>query len=161
MGAFSFVQMLILFSWTVTALVDTTWKNSLCKLYDEMGGDNWVLPAGESSWHVKDQKKKACDFTRTSADYCTYFGIRCSADNIISALTLFQLGVSGSLPDTADFWEGLKTLNVISMSFNNITGTLPGNLSRMENITGIHLHHNKLTGSLPAAMGKLKKLKVR
>jgi len=48
---------------------------------------------------------------------------------------------------------GQTTVNVVSLSFNNLTGTLPANLNALTNLGIFDVSGNRLTGSIPALVG--------
>ncbi|KAL0843562.1 hypothetical protein Bca101_016807 [Brassica carinata] len=48
----------------------------------------------------------------------------------------------------------ISTLVSLSMSNNSLTGSLPEDVGRLENLGGLVLAHNKLSGKLPETLGK-------
>ena len=57
-----------------------------------------------------------------------------------------NFNLSGSLPDLS----GFPFLEILVLSFNQLTGTLPANLfSSLKHIKTLRLRHNRLTGGVP------------
>ena len=60
-------------------------------------------------------------------------------------------------------WLGVATnddgrVTTLSLSVNQLTGTIPEWLSRLTNLQGLHLQHNQLTGPIPTELGLLSDL---
>ncbi|ONK59353.1 uncharacterized protein A4U43_C08F5570 [Asparagus officinalis] len=52
------------------------------------------------------------------------------------------------------------TLEVISLSGNQISGAIPAEIKNLESLATIDLYHNLLTGSIPESIGTLKSLQL-
>ncbi|CAH8274912.1 unnamed protein product [Arabidopsis lyrata] len=77
-------------------------------------------------------------------DPCQWFGINC-LEGIITSITFISLNMSGTIsPRFAD----LTSLQVIDLSHNGLTGTIPPELTKL-NLRTLDLSYNRLHGTLP------------
>lgn len=76
-------------------------------------------------------------------------------DTTLHEFHLDKNQLTGSLPDF-----GTNILEVLSISRNNLMGTIPNSLGEVENLRGIRLSGNKLEGSIPSTLGLSKTLLV-
>ncbi|KAG7545706.1 Protein kinase-like domain superfamily [Arabidopsis suecica] len=77
-------------------------------------------------------------------DPCQWFGINCQ-EGIITSITFISLNMSGTIsPRFAD----LTSLQVIDLSHNGLTGTIPPELTKL-NLRTLDLSYNRLHGTLP------------
>ncbi|CAL9227342.1 unnamed protein product [Arabidopsis halleri] len=77
-------------------------------------------------------------------DPCQWFGINC-LEGIIMSITFISLNMSGTIsPRFAD----LTSLQVIDLSHNGLTGTIPPELTKL-NLRTLDLSYNRLHGTLP------------
>ncbi|GAV71455.1 LOW QUALITY PROTEIN: hypothetical protein CFOL_v3_14949, partial [Cephalotus follicularis] len=65
-----------------------------------------------------------------------------------------QNNLCGRIPDSLAF---LSNLTLVTLRENSLTGPLPIELSKLENVQE-HLSHNSLQGQLPDTLGELKNL---
>jgi Leucine-rich repeat (LRR) protein len=66
-------------------------------------------------------------------------------------LSLRNCGISGTIPS----FDGAKSLEVLDLSNNKLTGTIPNTTSYPINLTSIDLSYNELNGEIPLAIGNL------
>lgn len=66
----------------------------------------------------------------------------------IEALLLEDNRFHGSLDDLVDE-SGWKHIQIMDISSNNLSSTIPPSLFHLNNLTVVDLHNNELTGSLP------------
>ena len=72
-------------------------------------------------------------------------------------LSLRQNGLSGSIPgDLGD----LTNLTVLSLSLNDLSGPIPDELGDLANLTELLLHENMLEGTIPPKLGDLTNLTI-
>lgn len=65
---------------------------------------------------------------------------------------------SGFLPEVAA--GGCRSLTYLRISYTNITGAIPGSLSRCQNLTVLSLAGNQLSGGIPVWLGELRQLEL-
>lgn len=72
-------------------------------------------------------------------------------------LQILRLGENNFLGDISGVLPRCMSNNLreLAMSYNQITGNLPGWLGLMRNLSKLHLSHNLLNGSVPESLGKL------
>merc|ERR1719401_1822946 len=63
----------------------------------------------------------------------------------LEEIMLFNNKLSGTIPDQITF---LNNIIRISLSYNDFKGTIPSEIGKMEHLTLLHLHGNRLTGTL-------------
>ncbi|CAI0406728.1 unnamed protein product [Linum tenue] len=113
------------------------------------------------------------------ADCCTsWYQVECDrTTNRITSLTVFAGELSGQLPaaigdlpylQTLTFRKltnvtgpvqpaiakTLKNLTYLDLSFNSLTGSIPGQLAELPNLDALHLDRNGLTGPIPDSFGR-------
>ncbi|MFA5954761.1 MAG: leucine-rich repeat domain-containing protein [Patescibacteria group bacterium] len=54
---------------------------------------------------------------------------------------------------------GMKQLEILDLSNNNLTGALPGEIRSLQNLKELKLSHNAMTG-IPAEVGQLSRLEI-
>ncbi|XP_076951102.1 putative inactive receptor kinase At2g26730 [Bidens hawaiensis] len=96
----------------------------------------------------------------TSSDPCTsrWVGVTCDSNNQnVKKIVLEKLNLSGTL----DFGSVCKANNlfVLSVSFNNITGSLQQDVSNCKRLTHLYLTGNRFSGSLPDSLTGLLSVK--
>lgn len=134
----------------------------LKKLYDNMNGQNWThawplsnKSFDNSTWFPKPGKG-------SDDDYCKWFGIKCCDNypNTVSSITLFSNNLNGNLPGSdGNFWRHFPCLDILSLSYNQIHGTVPPSIHQASSLMGLWIHHTQLNGTLPPELGTLTKLK--
>ncbi|KAF8034228.1 hypothetical protein BT93_C0497 [Corymbia citriodora subsp. variegata] len=69
----------------------------------------------------------------------------------LSQLYVYQTNVSGSIPQAVTTTK----LNVIHLSYNNLTGNIPEDFGKLENLSCLNLQYNQLSGGIPEGIGHL------
>jgi len=88
---------------------------------------------------------------------CSWYGIACSKDNLVTDLMLDNNGLVGLIPTDLSL---LTNLILISMDTNSLEGTIPSQIEKLEKLSKLFLHANFLTGLLPSEFGALTDLKT-
>ena len=88
--------------------------------------------------------------------YCSFTGIECSSTGYVTAISLSNMNLSGSLP--ASVLQPLKKLSKIKLVGNKISGPLP-DLSSMPHLSVVELAMNLFTGTIPESIGDSRKLR--
>ena len=81
-------------------------------------------------------------------------GVATDAEGRVLRLSLSGNELTGSIP--AELAQ-LEYLTVLSLSGNELTGSIPAELAQLEYLTVLSLHSNELTGSIPAELGPTQK----
>merc|ERR1719291_1347333 len=63
----------------------------------------------------------------------------------LKEIMLYNNKLTGTIPNQITF---LNNLIRISLSYNDFKGTIPSEIGKMEHLTLLHLHSNRLTGTL-------------
>jgi len=82
----------------------------------------------------------------------TWYGVTIVGDHV-TGLSLSDNQLTGSIPPELG---NLKNLTDLSIDGNELTGSIPPELGNLKNLTFLSLHSNKLTGSIPSELRKLK-----
>jgi Leucine-rich repeat (LRR) protein len=85
---------------------------------------------------------------------CSWYGVSCTAGHV-SSLNLSSNQLSGTIPMQLSYLTELQTLN---LSSNQISGTIPKELGTLTKLTEFDLGANQLSGSIPADLGGLTNL---
>ena len=75
----------------------------------------------------------------------------------VVGLSLSSNQLTGSIPAELG---NLSSLVVLSLSSNQLTGSIPAELGNLSSLRGLYLSNNHLTGSIPAELGNLSSLVV-
>ena len=86
----------------------------------------------------------------TDCDPCNWHGILCDADNRVISLDLQVNNLSGTLPPEI---SELTYLRNIWLGVNQITGGIPVEIAMMPHLQNLWLHFNNLTDTIPAELG--------
>ncbi|KAI4319087.1 hypothetical protein MLD38_032732 [Melastoma candidum] len=95
----------------------------------------------------------------TTSDPCVagWKGVRCDlTSQFIQRIVLEGLNFSGEF--NVDSLCVIPSLGVISLKNNNLTGGIPGTISKCKRLTHLYLGGNRLSGQLPDGLSKLKNL---
>jgi serine/threonine protein kinase/Leucine-rich repeat (LRR) protein len=88
---------------------------------------------------------------------CYWYGIDCLQNSVVTSITLSNLFLSGSIPDSLGNLTSLATLD---LSSNSISGSLPTTIGMLSNVlTTLDISSNQLT-EIPTELAKLTSLKV-
>ncbi|KAK9115792.1 hypothetical protein Sjap_014739 [Stephania japonica] len=98
---------------------------------------------------------KALQWNPTDPTPCQWRGVRCQS-NQVSELRLPGVGLSGEIP--AGIFGNLTNLKTLSLRFNALSGSLPGDLGRCAELRNLYLQGNEFSGEIPAALFGLRNL---
>ncbi len=85
---------------------------------------------------------------------CSWDKVTCSAGHV-SELKLYYNQLSGTIPPELSL---LSHLTVLSLSRNELSGTIPPELSLLSHLTVLYLSRNELTGTIPPELSLLSNL---
>ena len=86
-----------------------------------------------------------------------WHGVTVNGQGQVTHLQLRINNLSGSLPAALG---KLEALQVISLDRNGISGSLPAELGNLSNLTRLAMNRNSLTGSIPSELGNLTNLSI-
>ncbi|CAL4935471.1 unnamed protein product [Urochloa decumbens] len=80
---------------------------------------------------------------------CTWYSVVCDNNNNVVQVTLPSMGFTGVLsPRIGE----LKHLNVLILSENHLSGTIPDTLASIPSLRDIRLAYNNLSGQIPGRL---------
>ncbi|WVZ99039.1 hypothetical protein U9M48_044395 [Paspalum notatum var. saurae] len=88
---------------------------------------------------------------------CTWFHVMCNDDNRVNRIDLNNMRLSGRLPPEL---ARLEQLQYMELSGNNLHGPIPPEFGDLKNLISIDLYNNDLSGPLPTTLGNLKSLMI-
>uniref|UniRef100_A0A0E0MFS6 Leucine-rich repeat-containing N-terminal plant-type domain-containing protein n=1 Tax=Oryza punctata TaxID=4537 RepID=A0A0E0MFS6_ORYPU len=86
---------------------------------------------------------------------CSWMHITCNNDNSVIRVDLLNVRISGPLIPQLG---GLKNLQYLRLSGNNLTGTIPPSLGNLKSLEILELRNNALSGIIPASLGDIETL---
>ncbi|RCV17143.1 hypothetical protein SETIT_3G195800v2 [Setaria italica] len=86
---------------------------------------------------------------------CTWVHVGCNDDNRVNRIELANMRLSGPLP--AELGK-LEQLQYMEMSGNNLQGPIPEEFGDLKNLISMDLYNNDISGHLPRTLGNLKSL---
>ena len=86
-----------------------------------------------------------------------WYGVTTSADGRVVGLSLIDNNLSGTLP--ADLGK-LERLEVLTLDRNALTGAIPSELGNLRNLARLSMNRNQLTGAIPSELGSLSNLSI-
>ncbi|MBF7092650.1 leucine-rich repeat domain-containing protein, partial [Flavobacterium sp. ALJ2] len=105
-----------------------------------------------------EQWTKKWDISQNKLHEVSWYGVGTKEGHVVS-LSLAGNNLSGTLPEEL---SGLRYLETLNLQSNAIEGNIPANLGQLSALKTIYLQANKLEGSLPTLSGitGLKKLSI-
>ncbi len=85
----------------------------------------------------------------------TWNGVTLNSDGCVRELSLSNQNLIGTIPSDLG---NLASLTRLSLPSNSLSGTIPSSLGNLSNLTSLYLSQNDLTGSIPASLGNLSNL---
>jgi len=92
--------------------------------------------------------KEKCNWLNAERSECDWFGITCNNENnIIERIDLSENNVTGTLPNEISSLSNLVALN---MSYNNISGTIPEKIfDLLDELEMLDMQENQIIGTIP------------
>ena len=112
-------------------------RDALMALYNATGGPSWTIRTG---WG-------------TAAPVCSWYGVGCNAEGLVTSLALSLNHLVGSLPDSP--WGGLVRLEHLYLDMNSLTGPIPSELRYLSGLRELWLHGNDLSGGITPELAEL------
>ena len=85
---------------------------------------------------------------------CSWYGVSCTNAHV-TTLSLSQNQLVGSLPDSVG---NLSNLTFLALNNNQLSGSLTQNIGNLFSLTALYLQNNQLSGPLPSSIGDLSNL---
>lgn len=86
---------------------------------------------------------------------CSWFGVGCDENGLITSLTLSNNNLNGPIPADLSILENVHT---IEMHKNSLNGELPSSLFEMKELKILYLDDNELEGEISDKIGQMSKL---
>ena len=115
-------------------------REALEVLYNATDGANWRL---NDNW-------------LSDKPLGDWVGVTTDARGYVTALTLVNRGLTGSIPAEL---RDLPKLRLLELHLNSLTGRIPEELGSLSQLERLYLFNNRLIGSIPAELGNLNNLK--
>ena len=115
---------------------------ALEEFYDSTNGIEWI---NNANWN--DQYKS----------YCSWYGVKCDANNTTVQLNLRSNGLSGRLNGSI---ANLSSLEILDLSDNDIKGTLSTEIGSLSKLRQLRLSYNTFIGTAPTELEKLQHLEL-
>lgn len=93
-------------------------------------------------------------YWKSSVSICEWYGVYCKDDKVLD-ISLSRNNLKGSIPKEIG---NLKNLKDIALETNNLSGSIPKEIYSLKNLESIMLSDNNLTGEIPKEIGNLQKL---
>ncbi|MYD08112.1 MAG: S8 family serine peptidase, partial [Acidimicrobiaceae bacterium] len=84
-------------------------------------------------------------------------GVTVDGNGCVAVLTLSDNQLTGTLPSELGNLASLEGLNLYN---NDLTGSIPASLGNLAKLEELYLHNNQLTGTIPTQLGNLANLQV-
>jgi Leucine-rich repeat (LRR) protein len=88
---------------------------------------------------------------------CSWFGVTCANSNRLTAVSLSSNNLVGTLPLEL---RNMTNLQSLFLSYNQLGGSIPAELGNLTNLIDLRLDGNALSGSIPPELGNLTNLQV-
>ncbi|GFP91066.1 LRR receptor-like serine/threonine-protein kinase rch1 [Phtheirospermum japonicum] len=105
---------------------------------------SWLNSSSFSNWDPQD------------SDPCGWSHIICSSQNLVSEINIQSVQLA--LPLHPTLFTSLKSLQKLTISAANLTGTIPAEIGDCFSLKKIDFSYNSLAGDIPASIGKLETL---
>ena len=103
---------------------------------------------GQSGWICSKQ-------STPTDDLCTWAGLTCSSDNVVTDIQLGGFGLTGTLPPQIGL---LSSITHIELNDNLLHGTVPAQLNQLSNLVYYDISRNSLQGTFPSDLSSLQSL---
>jgi len=108
-------------------------RYALTSLYfSTYGEENWTR---QNNWLDED------------TDVCHWGGVTCNEVDDVVSVVLTNNNLIGTLP--IDDIVYLDTVQVLDLSMNSISGTVPSSIAKLSNLVQLELGYNQFTGTVP------------
>lgn len=129
------IMTLLICNSTMIAQVSPAERQALIDFYNATDGDNWTnTVAGNQPWLINDPTSLVSD----------WFGIGLDINNRVSTLQLRDNNLVGTLPASINQFF----LFSLDLQNNQISGSIPLDLSNQTELQSVKLNDNQLSGSL-------------
>jgi Leucine-rich repeat (LRR) protein len=138
------------------AIIPASERAALIALYNNTDGDNWGREDEEGNWEPGNSGWKEpplhSDGFALPGTEIGWYGLVVHGNNYVKNISLSSNELTGSIPAELG---NLVNLEYLRLSGNSLTGSIPVELGNLINLRTIYLNGNQLTGSIPAELGNL------
>jgi len=96
---------------------------------------------------------------KSNAPECSWFGIYCADDSIVTEINLSSNRMSGTIPPEIALSGLGNEISKLNLSGNNIQGNIPKEIGLFKSLEELDLRANDFEGEIPSELGQLTKLK--
>lgn len=92
------------------------------------------------------------DWDEGSRNHCSWFGVQCSGDGRVVALSLANLGLNGILPSEIGKLTHMQSLILRNNSFY---GIIPSEIGDLQDLMALDIGYNNFSGPIPSGLRKI------
>ncbi|MXW66480.1 MAG: hypothetical protein F4Z72_05675 [Gemmatimonadales bacterium] len=111
-------------------------RSDLMKLYEAMGGDNWIE---SDNWG-------------TGAPLETWFGIAVDSAGRVTQIAMRDNNLRGEIPPEIQYFPYLRRLR---LDYNQLEGEVPPEIGKLTELRRMDIDGNNFTGPIPPELGNL------
>ncbi|CAL1414546.1 unnamed protein product [Linum trigynum] len=119
-------------------------KQSLVKFMENLSGGS-TFPTRRFGWNM-------------TSDPCNWLGVECDDSQSVVSISLSWFRFAGTLNAAESLCTVVKSITVLSLPNNTISGGIPDSLGSCTGLRILNLGNNRLTGSMPDSILRLPNL---
>jgi Leucine-rich repeat (LRR) protein len=129
----------------------------MAAFYYSLGGPDWKNQVNFLG--MKDECSWSDESPTDNGDdvYSYTVGITCNAYSRVETIMMPHNNLTGTLPSELSL---LTTLDLLALANNQISGSIPDAYQSFKHLEGFELQYNALTGTLPSYFGEMTELQV-
>ena len=144
-----FIVVSIIFSGVVMGGIPAQERAALIALYNATNGDIWV---DQSGWKTAPLDADGFAMPGTEGNWFGVFVLTTPTVDQVVKIFLPSNNLNGTIPATMG---KLERLQVINLENNRLLGSIPSEIASLGYLEVLNLRHNNLVGSIPQGLGNL------